>query len=509
MISTPSSSSGGSSEDDHHQNNKNHSTPNNKSYEIEGVGFAVEPLRNCPHFSDPNCFNMPYQDRKALKTLFSTIMTKLEDSNTDTASAPCSVCGDRAENWFCLQCHSVCCSRYRKAHMMNHFESTHHPMVLSLADLSIYCYECDAYVENPEMTRLMLRELHFAKFGEYPGGRDASVEIGEAIERLKVDQRKIREIEEQERQANEESYRAFEILAEKIAQAEEKQIICLTGAGLSTSAGIPDFRTPGTGLYDNLQKYNLPRPTSIFELDYFHENPKPFFLLSRDFISTGYKPTRAHYFIRLLEKKGKLLRLYTQNIDGLEAKSGVSDDVLVNCHGMYDTAHCTKCRKKYTLAEVVQKIGTAEDVVVPLCDKCGGYVKPDIVLFGEDLPHRFSKCVKADLKNTASKCKLFIVIGTSLTVHPVAMLPELVKKGCTRALLNREKAGPFKQHEGYVTEIGEESNYLDLFLGGADLTIDESVDRLCKLLGWEEELEELVKQGPVDLVEKSKDEEEH
>ncbi|KAG2383166.1 hypothetical protein C9374_004503 [Naegleria lovaniensis] len=188
-MSSSSSSSASSS------TNETTAPINNKSYEIEGVGFAVEPLRNCPHFHDPNHFNMPHNDRKALKSLFA-VMTKQGDETN--ASAPCSVCGDRIENWLCLQCHSVCCSRYRKGHMMNHHESTHHSMVLSLADLSIFCYACDAYVENPDLTRLMMRELHFAKFGDYPGGRDASVEIGEAIERLKVDQRKIKEQDEKE-----------------------------------------------------------------------------------------------------------------------------------------------------------------------------------------------------------------------------------------------------------------------------------------------------------------------
>ena len=225
--------------------------------------------------------------------------------------------------------------------------------------------------------------------------------------------------------------------------------------------------------------------------------------MSRDFISTGYKPTKAHYFIKLLEEKNKLLRLYTQNIDGLEAKTGISTNLLVNCHGMYDTAHCTKCNKEYTLAEVVKKMGTAEEVEIPHCDKCNKYVKPDIVLFGESLPDKFSTCVKKDLGRGVKKCKVFIVIGTSLSVYPVAGLPEMAPVGSTRALFNREKCGPFRTLPTNVQEIDDGHENLDLFLGGEDLSIDDGVDKLVELLGWQEELDALVKQGPVDLIAKS------
>jgi len=99
-------------------------------------------------------------------------------------------------------------------------------------------------------------------------------------------------------------------------------IIILTGAGISTSAGIPDFRSPKTGLYANLQKYNLPYPEAIFDINYFKQNPKPFFELAKELFTGNYQPTSTHRFIRLLEEEGKLLRNYTQNIDGLEIKEG-------------------------------------------------------------------------------------------------------------------------------------------------------------------------------------------
>ena len=94
--------------------------------------------------------------------------------------------------------------------------------------------------------------------------------------------------------------------------------LTLFHTGISVSAGIPDFRSPGTGLYDNMAKYNLPDPTSIFDIDYFQENPAPFYQLAKELFPGQYKPTPTHLFIRLLHEKGLLRRCFTQNIDSLE-----------------------------------------------------------------------------------------------------------------------------------------------------------------------------------------------
>ncbi|KAM3829911.1 NAD-dependent protein deacetylase sirtuin-2 [Vipera latastei] len=130
-----------------------------------------------------------------------------------------------------------------------------------------------------------------------------------------------------------------------------KNIICMVGAGISTSAGIPDFRSPGTGLYANLQQYNLPYPEAIFEIGYFKQNPEPFFTLARELYPGQFKPTVCHYFIRLLKDKGLLLRCYTQNIDTLERVAGLDPEHLVEAHGTFYTSHCisSTCRKSYSL----------------------------------------------------------------------------------------------------------------------------------------------------------------
>lgn len=106
-------------------------------------------------------------------------------------------------------------------------------------------------------------------------------------------------------------------------------VVVLCGAGISTSAGIPDFRTPGTGLYDNIQKYldkyNVQSPQDLFSYEMFKENPKPFYELAKDikYPQECIKPTVAHHFLKLLHDKGVLLRVYTQNIDMLESEIGI------------------------------------------------------------------------------------------------------------------------------------------------------------------------------------------
>uniref|UniRef100_A0A4X1T1L8 NAD-dependent protein deacetylase sirtuin-2 n=1 Tax=Sus scrofa TaxID=9823 RepID=A0A4X1T1L8_PIG len=154
-----------------------------------------------------------------------------------------------------------------------------------------------------------------------------------------------------------------------------RRVICLVGAGISTSAGIPDFRSPSTGLYANLEKYRLPYPEAIFEIGYFKKHPEPFFALAKELYPGQFKPTICHYFIRLLKEKGLLLRCYTQNIDTLERVAGLEPEDLVEAHGTFYTSHCISplCRQEYTLGWMKEKIFSE---VTPKCEKCQSVVKP-------------------------------------------------------------------------------------------------------------------------------------
>ncbi|KAF7989235.1 hypothetical protein HCN44_007832 [Aphidius gifuensis] len=222
-------------------------------------------------------------------------------------------------------------------------------------------------------------------------------------------------------------------IVEFIKKSGCKKIITMVGAGISTSAGIPDFRSPSSGLYHNLSKYKLPHPQAIFELEFFKENPEPFFVLAKELLPEGFKPTLSHYFVRLLWEKGLLLRHYTQNIDTLERVAGLPDDKLVEAHGTFHTGHCLKCRSLYDFTWIKNKV---VEGTIPKCEKCiEGVVKPDIVFFGEMLPERFHQLSDCDF----DQADLLIIMGSSLVVQPFASLVDRVKTNCPRLLINMEK----------------------------------------------------------------------
>lgn len=251
-------------------------------------------------------------------------------------------------------------------------------------------------------------------------------------------------------------------------------VLVMVGAGLSTPSGIPDFRSPGTGLYYNLKQYNLPYPEAIFDLAYFEQDPRPFLALAKELYPGGkYHPNLGHHFVHLVHKKGKLLRMYTQNIDGLERLSGIPEEKLVEAHGGFSTASCIRCSKKHDPYKTREDILQGKTVY---CDRslCKGLVKPDIVFFGEALPDRFWLH-----EIDASLADFLIVIGTSLEVYPFASVADAVQFNIPRLLLNRTAVGSF----GYRDH--------DAILSG---DIIESVKSLAAALDWTSELEELVRQ---------------
>lgn len=279
-------------------------------------------------------------------------------------------------------------------------------------------------------------------------------------------------------------------VAKYILSGKCKNVICMVGAGISTSAGIPDFRSPGTGLYANLQKYNLPYPEAIFQIDYFKQHPEPFFALAKELYPGQFKPTICHYFMRLLKDKGLLKRCYTQNIDTLERVAGLEGDDLIEAHGTFYTSHCVSfcCRKEYNLDWMKEKI-FADDI--PKCEKCDSLVKPDIVFFGENLPVRFFTSMKMDFP----RCDLLIVMGTSLQVQPFASLVSKVSRNCPRLLINMEKTGQADPMLGMLgfgggMDFDSDKAYRDV---AQISTCDDGCLALADLLGWKSELEELVK----------------
>lgn len=252
-----------------------------------------------------------------------------------------------------------------------------------------------------------------------------------------------------------------------------KNIVIMCGAGISTGSGIPDFRSPKTGLYDNLQQFDLKDPCDVFDIDFFLDNPYPFFKLSKDLYPCGkYLPNEAHYFMKILLDKGMLRRVYTQNIDGLERAARIPVNRLVEAHGTFTTATCLRCKKQCAGEEIKPRILQGKVPRCHLTPNCFSVVKPDIVFFGEDLPKDFHRS-KRDFK----PCDLLIIMGTSLQVTPFSDLADTVPDGTPRLLLNRDKVGPFvdcKRKE-------------DFAITGDITTVSR---KLLRYFGWESELDD-------------------
>lgn len=274
-------------------------------------------------------------------------------------------------------------------------------------------------------------------------------------------------------------------------------VVVLCGAGISVSAGIPDFRSPGTGLYDNLQKYDLPTPQSIFTLDYFEEKPDAFYQLAAELWPGRFQPTPTHSFLRLLHEKGVLRRVFTQNIDGLERLAGLPADKVVAAHGSFDSATCLETGAAVPPEELRAAVAAGKDGPKgweALAEKHGGLVKPDIVFFGEQLPRYFHEAVEDDLP----EADLLLVLGTSLAVQPFASLVGKVHSDTPRVLLNAERVGcadPFLAMLGVeqppeLLAVDSATNYRDvLHLGGCDASVRE----LSSLAGWRADLERVDK----------------
>lgn len=265
-----------------------------------------------------------------------------------------------------------------------------------------------------------------------------------------------------------------------------KNIIVLTGAGVSVSCGIPDFRSR-SGIYSRLRSEmpEIDDPHEIFDIRFFSKDPRPFFKFAKELYPGSFTPSLCHRFIRLLERKERLLRNYSQNIDTLERIAGI--ERVVECHGSFATASCTKCGTAVSADDI------REDVLakrIPMCAICNpvsnesstenqskrishstsmtegysdlyemGILKPDIVFFGESLPEVFHPAINADRQ----KCDCLLVIGSSLKVRPVSMIPEFLKADVPQILINRERVG------NYVFDVE--------LLGDADIIVNQ----ICRM----------------------------
>jgi NAD-dependent deacetylase len=240
---------------------------------------------------------------------------------------------------------------------------------------------------------------------------------------------------------------------EKLTQLIDRSqyITALTGAGISTLSGIPDFRGEKNPIWEKFPQ------DKVFDSLYFKEDPVLFYNFLREILAKEYQPNVGHKVLTHLEKAGKLKAVITQNIDGLHQMAGTKH--IYELHGSIYESRCIKCGKETGYEDFLKKVYKEK---IPACG-CGGVVRPDIVFYGEMLPEE-------DLKMSvyhASHSDLMLVVGTSLVVQPAAFMPmytlknsgsvALVNKGETyiddRAAVKLEDIGETFQKLGEYLEI--------------------------------------------------------
>jgi NAD-dependent protein deacetylase/lipoamidase len=255
---------------------------------------------------------------------------------------------------------------------------------------------------------------------------------------------------------------ATETAAARLASliGEADSVVALTGAGISVPSGIPDFRSPGTGLWSNVD------PMEVAHIDAFHRDPQRFwgFYGQRFQTLEDKRPNRAHAALVELERAGLLDAVITQNIDRLHERAGTRN--LVEVHGSIAHSSCLVCGLRYELEDVRFRHEGAPDGV-PRCD-CEQPLKPGVVLFGEYLP--VDAIARAEA--LAAGAGLMLCIGSSLEVHPVAQLPETtLSNGGQIAILTQSRT-PFDHHAA-VRMDGDVVDELGAVLAALGLAIPE------------------------------------
>lgn len=481
-------------------------------------GGPVVPIQDCPHVKE-HVRLLPHQLPHP-KSATCHYNAEQKDSKDQKGQAKSEILQDGTcppgENWLCLQCAAVGCSRYVNAHGVVHYEESvkedggedgaGHCIAASLADLSVWCHACQAYLRHPDLDPL-IKKLEQLKFdsdedseaetnNEQVIFENEQVAITADVEKLRdtksSDNEEVDSMSTQHDEETENVGRGIPFIFDGLVEAEAppitypfgslptdlkgvadfiqsencKSIVVLAGAGMSVVSGIPDFRSHG-GLYDTLDPSLLTAsdvereamradPTAALEQGMFIQNPLPCLELMRPFIlgtrDQQWKATLAHRFVELLHSKtGKLKRLYTQNIDGLEGQcTKLPRDKVVAVHGSMDQCHCAICgttsdfnrfcdQVQSNIKDITQADPTAPKESTPVrCQVCNfAAVKPTIVLFRSPLPQEFFQRAPEDILEV----DLLIVIGTSLAVAPVNTLVYRVPQTALRVVVNREPVG--------------------------------------------------------------------
>ena len=379
--------------------------------------------------------------------VFESIFKKsiVENNNNDIKK--------RTDNLYflCLSCGLILNTREL---INSHLNEENHSIVINLTDISIWCLECQNPMIKYEQkgTPLILNEtqIHLIKNHiQYLREKKYFIPFYKFFS-----QEDIHSIK----------YSKF---IQNFKEKKFKNMIFMVGAGISTTAGIPDFRSK-TGLFQQLQdKYGMHSPEEFFQKKTFLEKPELFYEFCKIFDLTQVKPTITHKFMKYMIDQGIVKYVFTQNIDGLELKAKIPKEKIVFAHGSFTEGHCSKCGKKIDINIINQGI---ENGKVVYCDTCNGPCKPNVVFYGEDLSEDFYK------KAAESKdCDLVIILGTSLQVYPFAKIPKLLDIKSWKVVFNRDKVGNFLYNFLFSNTLfiqGTTDNTVLKFLEDIDLLND-------------------------------------
>ncbi|HPB31287.1 MAG TPA: NAD-dependent protein deacylase [Candidatus Sumerlaeota bacterium] len=218
--------------------------------------------------------------------------------------------------------------------------------------------------------------------------------------------------------------------------SSSRRTLALTGAGISTLCGIPDFRTDQSGVWDRHDR------ETIFDIEYFKKNPGPFYDFAKEYIYAfgDILPGEAHLWLARLAEKGLLSAIATQNIDGLHQKAG--SKTVYELHGHARSSHCLQCRRRYESGEVVEIMTR---MAVPHCS-CTGVIKPDVIFYGEPLPEDALESAYHE----ASRCDLLLVMGTSLAVYPAAYIPNIALNSRAHMIIMNVTSTSMDSHASLV-----------------------------------------------------------
>ena len=349
----------------------------------------------------------------------------------------CLICGERI---------------YNEENLEEHFKDHTHKLYANLIDLTIICMECKSKYLFELLNGLKKYRIVYQYLNE-----------NELLLPKEVKLLSKEEIYEMK----------YNALIKDFKDKKFNKILFMVGAGISTSAGIPDFRS-NTGLFKQLQdKYHLSSPEQFFHKDTFLKNPMYFYEFTKIFDLSLVNATISHKFMNFFVSKNMVKYIFTQNIDGLEKKAKIPDEKLIFAHGNFYQGHCAKCDSQIDIEKINEGIQKGE---IYYCPKCNGPCKPNVVFYGESLPKRFFEKLEE-----SKDVDLIIIMGTSLKVQPFASIPYLSNRDAYVMVFNMEEVGQFEYNHLSTDAI---------FIGGKT---DQNIIKFLKDINLGDEFAEFIK----------------